>query len=111
MLARGRGPSSEETAHPRATDHRVSDEYEYEPIEGPETPRGVEVPHDQLSPETLRQVIESFVHREGTDYGEREASLDRKVDDVMRQLENGEAVLLFDPEDESITIRGAGEVR
>ena len=61
-----------------------------------------------MTPETLRQVIESFVHREGTDYGRRESTLDRKVADVMRQLEAGEAVIVFDPEDQSINIVPSG---
>jgi len=65
---------------------------------------GVEVPHGELSADTLRGVVESFVNREGTDYGLSEKSLEQKVADVMRQLENGEAVIRFDPEDQSITI-------
>jgi len=64
----------------------------------------VEVPHRQLSPEALRGVIESFVLREGTDYGEREVTLAQKVAHVMRQLERGEARLLFDPNTESVHI-------
>ncbi len=62
------------------------------------------VPHTELSPETLQAVIESFVLREGTDYGEHEFSLDQKVDKVLRQLERGEAQILFDPETESVAI-------
>lgn len=64
----------------------------------------VEVPLEALSPAALRGVIESFVAREGTDYGEREASLERKVADVRRQLERGEARIVFDPDTESINI-------
>jgi uncharacterized protein YheU (UPF0270 family) len=64
----------------------------------------VVVPHAELSPETLRAVIESFVLREGTDYGEHEFSLDQKVDKVRRQLERGEAQILFDPATESVAI-------
>lgn len=64
----------------------------------------VVVPHTELSPETLRAVIESFVLREGTDYGELEHSLAHKVDKVARQLERREAQILFDPETESVTI-------
>jgi uncharacterized protein len=52
----------------------------------------------------LRAVIESFVLREGTDYGEREFSLDQKVARVIRQLERGEAQIVFDPETESVAI-------
>jgi uncharacterized protein YheU (UPF0270 family) len=64
----------------------------------------VEVPHTELSPEALRGVLESFVLREGTDYGEREYSLDEKVAHVLRQLERGEAQILFDPGTESVTL-------
>jgi uncharacterized protein len=64
----------------------------------------VEVPHTELAPATLRAVIESFVLREGTDYGERDASFDGKVADVMRQLERREAAILYDPGSDSIDI-------
>lgn len=64
----------------------------------------VVVPHSELSPEILRAVIESFVLREGTDYGEQEFSLDQKVDKVVRQLERGDAQILFDPATESVAI-------
>jgi uncharacterized protein YheU (UPF0270 family) len=64
----------------------------------------IEVPHTDLSPEALRGVLESFVLREGTDYGEREYSLEEKVGHVMRQLERGEARIVFDPNTESVQI-------
>jgi uncharacterized protein YheU (UPF0270 family) len=64
----------------------------------------VEVPFSELSDEALRGVVESFVNREGTDYGDVERILDDKVADVMRQLEAGNARLVFDPETESIQI-------
>ncbi len=64
----------------------------------------IEVPPEQLSREALRGVVESFVLREGTDYGEREYSLDEKVEQVLRQLERGEARIMFDPDAQSIQI-------
>jgi uncharacterized protein YheU (UPF0270 family) len=42
--------------------------------------------------------------REGTDYGEKEFSLEDKVARVVTQLKKGEAKIVFDPESESITI-------
>lgn len=66
----------------------------------------VVVPYSELSPETLRRVIESFVLREGTDYGEREFSLAQKVAHVLRQLEHGEAYIVFDPRTETVDIVG-----
>jgi uncharacterized protein len=64
----------------------------------------VEVPHTALDPDVLRAVIESFVLREGTDYGERELALEDKVGRVRRLLECGEARIVFDPRSESVDI-------
>lgn len=63
-----------------------------------ETPEPIEVPYTVLSAEALRGLVEEFVTRDGTDYGEREASLESRVRDVMRQLETGEVTILFDPD-------------
>lgn len=68
----------------------------------PEPP--IVVPHEQLSPDALRGVIEAFVLREGTEYGERDVSLDVKVAQVLRQLQRGEAQIVFDPASEEIGI-------
>lgn len=64
----------------------------------------VEIPHEQLSPEALHGVIESFVLREGTEYGERDVPLDTKIAQVLRQIERGEARIVFDPSSETIDI-------
>ena len=64
----------------------------------------VEVPLSALSGEVLRGVVESFVNREGTDYGAVERTLDEKVADVMRQLQAGAAKLMFDARSESVQI-------
>lgn len=62
------------------------------------------IPYRELSPDALRGVVESFVLREGTEYGEREVSLDEKVADVMRQLERGEAQIIFHAALQSVDI-------
>jgi uncharacterized protein len=72
--------------------------------EGPEPPPPVEVPHQELTTDVLRAVVESFVLREGTEYGERDVALESKVAQVMRQLDRGEVRIIFDPESESIDI-------
>lgn len=66
--------------------------------------KGVKIPYKQLEEATLLAVIESFVLREGTDYGDREVSLDAKVEHVKRQLEKGEACIVYDQETESVSI-------
>jgi len=64
----------------------------------------VPVPWQALSEEALTGVIESFVLREGTDYGEREVSWEAKCTQVRRQLERGEAAVMFDPQTDSVSI-------
>jgi uncharacterized protein len=64
----------------------------------------VEIPYDQLSPDALRGVLETFVLREGTEYGERDVPLDTKVAQVLRQLERGEAQVVFDPNTETVDV-------
>jgi len=64
----------------------------------------VEVPFDALDEPTLVALIESFVGREGTDYGLVERNLAEKIADVRRELERGEARIVFDPETESVNI-------
>ncbi|MCA9611723.1 MAG: YheU family protein [Sandaracinus sp.] len=54
------------------------------------------VPWDQLSPDALRGVIEEFVTREGTEYGEDDVPLETKVAAVKRQLDSGEVLVVFD---------------
>jgi hypothetical protein len=62
------------------------------------------VPHTELSPDALMGVIQSFVLREGTDYGAQEVDFDTKVEQVRRQLERREAEIVFDQNTESIDI-------
>ena len=62
------------------------------------------IPHDQLSPDTLRGLVEEFITRDGTDYGEHEISLAQKVTQVERQLARGEVVIVFDPASESVSL-------
>jgi len=64
----------------------------------------VVVPYTELAPELLHAVIESYVLREGTDYGEKEFSLEDKVAHVVKQLKRGDARIVFDPETETVSI-------
>ena len=56
----------------------------------------VRVPPEQLSPEALDGLLEEFASRDGTDYGEREISLEDKCLTLHRKLVGGEIVLLYD---------------
>ncbi|TMB50495.1 MAG: YheU family protein [Deltaproteobacteria bacterium] len=63
-----------------------------------------EVPHKHLTPEALHSLAEEFVTRDGTDYGQVEKTLEEKVAALMRQLERGEAAILYDSESQTINI-------
>ena len=62
------------------------------------------IPWQDLSPDPLDNLIESFVLREGTDYGEHERSLEQKVNDVKRQLKSGDVVLVWSELHETVNI-------
>ena len=64
----------------------------------------IRVRPDDLAPDTLRAVVESFVLREGTDYGLQETPLETKVAQVMAQLQRGDAHILFEPSSQTVTI-------
>ena len=68
------------------------------------------VPHTELSADALRGVVEAFVLREGTEYGTREFTLEEKFVHVVRQLERGEARIVFDPCSQTVDIVAADKL-
>jgi len=62
------------------------------------------VPWQEIPPETLDNLIEEFVTRDGTDYGEQEIGTDTKVAQVREQLRRGQASVVFDDATETISI-------
>jgi uncharacterized protein YheU (UPF0270 family) len=64
----------------------------------------MEIPYSALSADVLTAIIEEFVLREGTDYGDGEWSLTEKVDEVRRMLTTGGAAIFFDAESESCNV-------
>lgn len=63
------------------------------------------IPVEKLSTDAVHGLIEEFITREGTDYGEVEFSLSDKVEQVKTQLANGEVVVVFDAVLESVSIK------
>jgi uncharacterized protein YheU (UPF0270 family) len=57
-----------------------------------------------MSPSALQSMIEEFVTRDGTDFGERETELAKKVAQVRGQLQKGQAGIFFYSDDESFEI-------
>ncbi len=62
------------------------------------------IPMSALQPSTLRALVEEFITREGTDYGDEVFSLEQKVEAVMNQLRRGTAAIEYDDESESCTL-------
>ncbi len=52
----------------------------------------MKIPHLKLSLTALREVVEEFVTRDGTDYSE----VKQRVNQVLQQLDEGSAELHFD---------------
>ena len=53
---------------------------------------GMHIPHTRLSSVALRAVIEEFVSRDGTDH----TPVERRIENVMRELDAGRVELHFD---------------
>ena len=62
------------------------------------------MPKDGMSSRTLQGMIEEFVTRDGTDYGEQETELAKKEAQVKAQLHKGQAGMFFYPDDKSSEI-------
>ena len=70
----------------------------------------IRIAPSDLSLDTLQGLLESYVLREGTDYGTVELSLQQKVERLRRQIDRGRAVIVYDEVLESVTILPAEEL-
>ncbi len=64
----------------------------------------IEIPASALSQDALKNLIDSFILREGTDYGAQELQHETKVLKVQKLLETGRIKIAYDPNTESVTI-------
>jgi uncharacterized protein YheU (UPF0270 family) len=62
------------------------------------------IPITDLTEETLMNIIEGFVLREGTEYGEADVSLADKVQQVSAQLAIGDVLLVYSELHETVNI-------
>lgn len=63
------------------------------------------IPWQELEEETLYNVLDSFILREGTDYGARELSLDEKRELLLAQLKTDKVVIVWSELHESLDIK------
>lgn len=63
------------------------------------------IPWQSLEEETLINIIESFVLREGTDYGVLEKTLSEKVENVKIQLKQGFIIIVWSELHETLDLK------
>ena len=69
------------------------------------------IPAERITEEALRSIIEAFILRDGTDYGDRELSLEEKVDELLPQVIRGDIVIVFDEKTETVNLLPKDEVQ
>ncbi len=62
----------------------------------------IEISQEVLSADAIKGIIESFILREGTDYGLNEAQFETKYQQILKQLNKGDIKIVFDPNTESV---------
>lgn len=68
------------------------------------------IPHQQLAPDTLNALLEEYITREGTDYGEIEVTLEAKLAQLHAALRRKEVYIVFDPQQQSTSIVSAQDL-
>lgn len=62
------------------------------------------IPPEKIEPGILENILESYIAREGTDYGETELSMQDKLNILRPQVEQGEVLIVYDDDSESLTL-------
>jgi len=69
------------------------------------------IPHRELPADTLRAMLEEFVTREGYDPEDRRNPVNRHVDQIIRLLDSGHSVMVYDTDAESFTLMAQDQAR
>ena len=59
---------------------------------------------EQLTDHALRNIIESYVLREGTDYGDIELTLEVKVEQLLQKVINGEILIVYNEQLQTVSL-------
>ena len=57
---------------------------------------GIEVPYENINPDTLRNLVEEFVTREWSDLCDSDYTLEEKIEQVLQQLKEKKVKVVFD---------------
>lgn len=67
------------------------------------------IPYTSLPSDTLNAIIEDFILREGTDYGEHDIALSDKIVQIKQQLKQKSIVLVYSELHETVNILPADQ--
>lgn len=62
------------------------------------------IPPEKLEQDVLENILEAYIAREGTDYGDCELSMGDKKNILRPQVRKGEVVIVYDEDSESLTL-------
>lgn len=60
----------------------------------------IEIPVAKLAPEVLDALLQEFASRDGTDYGEVETAISKRVEQLRGHLHSKEMLLIYEAESE-----------
>ncbi len=69
----------------------------------------MEIPWQSLSQDALINLVQEYVSRDGTDYGETETPMETKVGQVLARIREGSARIHYDPGTGTTTVVDAGQ--
>lgn len=64
----------------------------------------IDIPLDRIKPDILRKMIEEFVTREWSELADSECTMDEKADQVLQQLKDKRARIVYDSTSETWNI-------
>ena len=68
------------------------------------------IPYEDLPSETLISLVESFILREGTDYGDDEISLSDKTEQIINQIKSGKIIIVYSELHETCDLVPASQI-
>ncbi len=68
------------------------------------------IPPESLAPETLTSLLQDYITREGTDYGEFELTLEEKLAILRPQVMNATVLIVYDASSGSFTLCPANDI-
>lgn len=81
----------------KSVDVQIEADADHQPANRPEChEEGVDVPYERISPEMLDNLIAEFVTRVWEEFGDSPDTLEAKIGQVRRQLQQKKAKIVFD---------------